>query len=518
MENRNLEFKRNNGVYYTPVCLADFFAELFLDGRGIETVFDPAYGDGALLLSVENVLKNKKLGNVKINLYGCDTNPVNGLLSHLPKANLRQQSFFDYRINFKFDLILTNPPYIRHQNIDKKWLLNLRRDNDIYGFIKNQSDLWVYFLVKSVTHLKQGGSIGAILPWSLLQAEYAQPIRKWLFEHFAEISVLALNGEYFELAQERIVLLSLKSHGKPMSSVKVCFAQDIKENIIYNAISEKDWMSSVVTGVKCSDIDRITGALKDKYGFSNLGSFANVQIGIVTGANKYFIGHKGDLKREFNICDENLVPIITSAKEFPHVLKYGISSLKHLVHLKKEDKRKFRKYIKSGLADQIQDRSHSQRRRHWYAIVPGKVPDAFFPYRMSNTPYMLLNTANVQSNNSIHRIYFHKCSKTEMKWIVVSILSIYGQFSINLIAKTYGRGILKVEPGALKSCLVLKRRDKSIVPVYNKLIRMLASNKKEEAVKLASEFIENELQISKNLKLLTHRSLEQISASRKRAE
>jgi hypothetical protein len=71
-------------------------------------ILDPSYGEGALLLSAERVMHTH--GQTSFELFGCDIKPVNGLLQHLPQANLVRENFLDYSINKKFSSILMNPP------------------------------------------------------------------------------------------------------------------------------------------------------------------------------------------------------------------------------------------------------------------------------------------------------------------------------------------------------------------------------------------------------------------------
>lgn len=110
--------KRKDGIFYTPPELADYLVKPF-SGTGNISILDPAYGDGALLLSAERILHNQQ-NPVTIEVFGCDTKPVNGLLKHLPEANLQKLDFFDYPTTKKHSLILTNPPYVRHHYQDNK--------------------------------------------------------------------------------------------------------------------------------------------------------------------------------------------------------------------------------------------------------------------------------------------------------------------------------------------------------------------------------------------------------------
>jgi len=57
------------------------------------SVFDPAYGEGSLLLAAENIA-NGDSATRQLAFFGCDRAPINGLLQHLPSSNLMEVDFF----------------------------------------------------------------------------------------------------------------------------------------------------------------------------------------------------------------------------------------------------------------------------------------------------------------------------------------------------------------------------------------------------------------------------------------
>lgn len=513
MEKNRILHKRKNGIYYTPADLAIHLASSILQ-KGNVSVFDPAYGSGALLLAAEKVFSKKSSNGDKLNLFGCDTHPVNGLLRHMPQANLREMNFFQYSTSDQFNLILTNPPYIRRQNQEVGDIDQYRNLIKEFEILNNKADLWAYFIIKSVLHLKENGSIGAILPWAFIQADYAQPLRKWLFNQFASIKVLALNNPFFESADERVLLIWMKDFGYKTSSLKFAYSSDIKKRIQYQEIRKQDWLGSKVIPFQNNDLEKILLNLK-QIGFNKFSNFADAKIGIVTGANDFFI-KKLDEFTALKIKEDKLEPILTGAKNIPDFLSIGNDALKRLICLDKNDFTDYKSFISSGEELNYHLRAHSRNRHTWYCIKTGKIPDAFFPYRVARIPYLVLNKSKIQSTNSVHRIYFKGLNKTEIKWVHVSILSIYGQLLLEVNSKTYGRGMLKIEPSALGKILVFKKNDRSIEKTYNQLIKLLIQNKKEEASDLATTFIDKKLGISPDLNMMTINVLNLIRSSKKR--
>jgi hypothetical protein len=250
--------------------------------------------------------------------------------------------------------------------------------------------------------------------------------------------------------------------------------------------------------------------------FSKFDSLADTRIGVVTGANSFFI-RKEDELTQIGFDPNQLLPIVTSAKELPNIITNGILNLKRLVLISEDDRNQFLDFINKGEELDLDQRSHSKLRKPWFSISPGRVPDAFFPYRVGRIPYLVLNTHQIQSTNSIHRVYFKEnLVERERKWIIVSMLSIYGQLSMEANAKTYGRGMLKMEPGALGKVLVYKDDNDQVDDVYDLVIDSLGREEKEAALETATNFIDDFLQVPEDLKLKTTEALDRIKMTRKR--
>ena len=481
---------RKKGVFYTPPALADYLVKPLAELNN-RSILDPAYGDGALLLSAERIIKVKR-ENIHLDLYGCDIKPVNGLLKHLPEANLKKLDFFEYPTTRKHRVILTNPPYVRHHYQDNKKISGYRENFETLDILGSKADLWAFFLVKCASHLQKGGSVGAILPWAFLQADYAQPLRKWLSEVFGGIKVLALTERYFKDAQERVILVWLTDFASKCSSISIGFSKQLSENISYGKISKAKWIASKVQPNSRLTTDAIIRKIRN-IGFSEVNKHATVRIGVVTGAVSYFILPTSEASYH-GFVRKDMVPIMSSVKDLTNYLQTGTRSLKRLLLFKSQNQ-KIRHYIKSGLEGKYDKRKHSQQRQPWYAVRVGNTPDAFFPYRVSKWPFIVLNKSKIQCTNSIHRIYFKNLTPTQRKCFCLSISSVFSQFSIENNSKTYGRGMLKIEPTAFNHALVLVKNDRKIDKVYKEFQSLIAGNKREAAMLFATEFISRTLDI-----------------------
>ena len=83
----------------------------------------------------------------------------------------------------------------------------------------------------------------------------------------------------------------------------------------------------------------------------------------------------------------------------------------------------------------------------------------------------------------------------EKKWIHISLISNIGQLSLETYSKTYGRGMLKIEPRSLKEALTLRKHDPVINEIYDEVQILLKANNKAKASEVATNFISKYLEL-----------------------
>lgn len=76
-----------------------------------------------------------------------------------------------------FDIVLANPPYVRHERLDTQTKAKLREH---YATFVGTADLYVYFYERSVSLLKPDGVIAFITSNKWYRAAYGAKLRAWL--------------------------------------------------------------------------------------------------------------------------------------------------------------------------------------------------------------------------------------------------------------------------------------------------------------------------------------------------
>ena len=207
--------KKSNGVYFTPLNTTKLMVEQVLLENNMKhpLVMDPAVGSGILLIRLARELVIKKDLNIKViiekYLYGIDKLKENVEVCKLMLLLLAfeiNQSVPD-RINIfcinsltidfdnlketigvdKFDIIISNPPYIGSKLIDQESKALLKRFSDtVYG----NPDIYIVFFEIAIRMVKAGGVCCFITPNSFFRSLNGKKLRKYLIDKTSEIKLI----------------------------------------------------------------------------------------------------------------------------------------------------------------------------------------------------------------------------------------------------------------------------------------------------------------------------------------
>lgn len=149
--------ERTLGQYFTPSNVVSTMLGL---RRNRGSVLEPSAGNGAFLNYLE-------------------TNAVaiefDESLSDDPRTIVAD--YFDYPIHNKFDTVIGNPPYVRYQDIESKTKERLSME-----LFDCRSNLYLFFIAKSLQHLSPAGELIFITPRDFLKATSAKRLNEVLYE------------------------------------------------------------------------------------------------------------------------------------------------------------------------------------------------------------------------------------------------------------------------------------------------------------------------------------------------
>jgi type I restriction-modification system DNA methylase subunit len=101
-----------------------------------------------------------------------------------------------------FDIIIGNPPYVRFENIPEDERENYA-NSGIFKCAYQKFDLFVLFIEKALSLLREGGRLGFIVPSTLLNQTYAMPLRTLILDTCCVERIVDFSG--FKVFQDATV-------------------------------------------------------------------------------------------------------------------------------------------------------------------------------------------------------------------------------------------------------------------------------------------------------------------------
>lgn len=150
------------GQVFTPESIVNKMLSLVRSTKRCQNprFLEPSCGNGAFF---KHLPQNK----VGIELDRMLIESVNNTFNKHTQSILLNIDFFNYDVSEKFDCIIGNPPYVRYQDIldSTKLLLSSYKN-----FFDLRSNLYLFFIYKSLLHLKDKGELIFITPRDFLKS------------------------------------------------------------------------------------------------------------------------------------------------------------------------------------------------------------------------------------------------------------------------------------------------------------------------------------------------------------
>ena len=213
-----IHHKKNQGVFYTPRLIADFMVKQVEVQNGADfKMLDPACGSGMLLsasydylfkhLTRETDQATKRTIHQQLlekTLMGIDRDELACLVSKLILI-LKGHTFInpagihhgdvlcdDLIKNQSIDLVIANPPYVGHKEIDPTYMTALKKKYS--GVYQDKGDLSYCFVYRSWELLKDQGQLIYISSRYFLEAHFAAGLRGFMARHLEIQELIDFNG------------------------------------------------------------------------------------------------------------------------------------------------------------------------------------------------------------------------------------------------------------------------------------------------------------------------------------
>lgn len=465
---------REKGQFWTPDWVAEAMVEyVFTDKGGV--LFDPAVGAGAFFRAAKIIAKEKSLhyslSGMDIDLKALDEAFQYGL----SKDDMRDVKIGDFIFQSpenKLSAIVANPPYIRHHRITLATKEKLKRlSMESTGIILDgRAGLHIYFLIRALTLLDDGGRLAFIMPADTCEGKFANSLWNWISKSFCLDAVIAFAPEaspFPNVDTNPLVFFIRKDKPKDKFTWAKCYESKTETFKLWvrsgfsvttpeNSFKsfERDLAEGLQTGFS-------RPPMTEKASKYILGDFVQVVRGVATGANEFFF-LTDEQVQQLEIPEKYFVQAIGRTRDVSteEITQETLDILRDkgrptlLLSLNGEPFEsypdKLKKYLLNGERLGLHQRPLISQRKPWYKTEIRVVPPFLFAYLGRRNVRFIRNTAKIIPLTGFLCIYPKSEEKefNERLWKILNHPSTISNLA--LIGKSYGDGAIKVEPRSLE--------------------------------------------------------------------
>jgi adenine-specific DNA-methyltransferase len=497
------------GAYYTAPAVVEFLVDWGLRTSG-GTVMDPSSGDGRFLAAA--ALRGAE------RLIGCDLDPaaLEAARARLAAATVptswHDGDFFLLPPEHldPVDLIVGNPPFIRYQHFSGESRARaLASALRVGARLSRLAASWAPFLLHAMQFLRPGGAMGMVVPAELAQTGYGTETLRALCGGFARLRLITFRHNWFEDAQQETFLLLAEGRGGACGAAELTPLARIDElpalthgkpsDPAFRLGPEGDGpVGLAFVEPECRALVQALSERSDVVGLRSLGEVTN---GYVSGANDFFHCTSAEGARR-GLPADWLLPVARNSRSLQGLV-FDRNDLEeaerqdiahHLIvprdhDLFSADGDALAAFQREGERLGISKRYKCRVRSPWWR-VPGLLQaQVLLPYMIGSEPHASLNRCHALYPNSLHGLRLANPALAER--IALGLLSSLSLLSMELVGRSYGGGVLKLEPGEMQRLqLVLPTCSASILAdAFHRADRLLRSGKYAAAVRVADVLI-----------------------------
>jgi adenine-specific DNA methylase len=463
------------GGFYTEPTIASFLVK-WIKAANPHSLLEPSCGDGAFLQAVEQ----ERIPRLR-RIVGCELDEAEAAKAKSrTKLNvcIHQTDFLRWYL-FKaqneepFDAVIGNPPFIRYQYLASEQQMLAEKIFAQLGLpFTKHTNAWVPFVLASVRLLKPGGRIAMVIPSEIFHIPHAQSLRRYLAEQCSRVLIVDPEKIWFgDTLQGTVLLLAEKKRDltektkgvgvisitdrRPLSSEP----NDFFEQAVYtNGVTiEGKWMPVFLAAGERS----LLAALKERDDVKRFSEVASVDVGIVTGANKFFLV-PDETVSEFSLQrwahpmfgrSDHVQGLVYSKQDHSKNKNVGLPA--NFLWFQEEQIRKLpsnvRKYIDIGVRQNLHTRYKCRVRNPWYKVPSVSSSPISMLKRAHHYPRLVLNSAGAYTTDTAYRIW---SLGIKAEALVVGFVNSLTCLTAEMEGRHYGGGVLELVPSEIERLLV----------------------------------------------------------------
>ena len=489
------------GGYYTPSDLAAFMVR-WTKEISPRWILEPSCGDGVFFDALSQVKDFQETSVVGFELDAEEAAKAQARARDvgLGAVQVHSEDFLQWALHrleagdSSFDAVIGNPPFVRYQYLPK--LFQVRAEGIFrqlgLPFTKH-TNAWVPFILASIALLRPGGRLAMVVPSEIIHVTHAQALRSYLGRECRRVVIIDPEELWFpDTLQGAVILLAekrqsetKKSEGFGIYPVKGREFLQLHPSTVFGApqsINGEAVQGKWTRALLDTETRSLSDEIADHADVHRFKDIAGVDVGIVTGANKYFLV-SDDVVNSYQL-DKWSHPMFGRSEHCPGVIyderQHAANATKGLptnflwFHERAEKIDAGAKaYIKLGEDQNLHTRYKCRIRSPWYIVPSVYSTEIGMLKRAHETPRLILNRMGAYTTDTAYRIRAHGVTAEKLVGCFINPLT---ALSAELEGRHYGGGVLELIPSEIERLTIPLPANVNIdLPALDKAIRSLPS-------------------------------------------
>lgn len=375
------------GQFATPLPMAleiaQYVAGLWRNRKERIQFLDPALGTGAFYSAVRQAFPKEQIGQAagvevdpRLAASACDLWLATGL--EVVAGDFTQLT--PPVRGSEFNLLLANPPYVRHHHLDAavKGRLKRRCAATLGIGINGLAGLYCYFLLLADAWLAPGGLAAWLIPSEFMDVNYGRAVKEYLTEHVKLLHIhrfSPLDVQFSDALVSSAVVIFEKAKAPARHAVTFTLGGTLRRPVhacrvpIATLRHVRKWTTLGAEG---------TAGHPENAGVT-LADLLDIKRGMATGANQFFILPR-DKAARLGIPEDAARPILPSPRNLRVEIVDGddagyptgtdalcVIDCRLSESVLRRKHQAFWEYLESGMARGIHEGYLTSRRTPWYS-------------------------------------------------------------------------------------------------------------------------------------------------------
>jgi adenine-specific DNA methylase len=468
------------GGYYTPLDLAIFISKWVKEIKPAD-ILEPSCGDGVFFEALAKVKGFQRANIVGFELDSEEAQKSRARASDvgLKSTQVNSEDFLGWAIDHlhdggdRFDAVIGNPPFVRYQYLPEPFQACAERifDELALPFTKH-TNAWVSFILAGMALLRPGGRLAMVVPAEIIHVTHAQSLRSYLGRECRRLVIIDPEELWFsDTLQGAVILLAEKrqspaekAEGLGMYPVKGREFLRLDPSSIFGApqaINGKTVQGKWTRALLDLETRSLFDELAEHPDVHRFDAVADVDVGIVTGANKFFLV-SDEVVRNYRL-NKWAHPMFGRSEHCPGII---YDDRQHAVNAAKGNPTNFlwfrdniekidaaaKAYIKIGEDEKLHTRYKCRIRSPWYTVPSVYATEIGMLKRSHDTPRLILNRIGAYTTDTAYRIRTHGGISAEK--LVGCFVNPLTALSAELEGRHYGGGVLELIPSEIERLIV----------------------------------------------------------------